>query len=128
MKAPGKTGHGPAGFSLIEVVGALVIFTVGLGMVMQLSGALGVQVESSAISSEIVVLAGERLDSLARTPFDSHAPGQEVDTTTVRGRRYRMTSRVSRHGPLLLRVEVDLEPVAGPGPKHSARSYLAGRW
>jgi hypothetical protein len=42
---------------LIEVIGALVIFSVGVLMVMQVSGAMGILMRYAGVRSEIVVIA-----------------------------------------------------------------------
>jgi prepilin-type N-terminal cleavage/methylation domain-containing protein len=64
-----------AGFTLIEVIGALVIFSVGVLMVIQVSGALGTQMRYAGIRSELAVHANQRLDSLHAEAFASVATG-----------------------------------------------------
>ena len=59
------------GFTLIEVIGALVIFSVGVLMVIQVSGALGTQMRYAGARSELSTMAGERLDSLESLPIAS---------------------------------------------------------
>ena len=117
------------GFTLIEVVGAVLLFSVALLMVIQLSGSMATQIERAAVSSEIVSLARARLDSLERLDFDSLTVGTAADTLTVRGFPYRRSSTISTYGPLLLEISVSLTPVtAGDGPSYSTESYKAGEW
>jgi prepilin-type N-terminal cleavage/methylation domain-containing protein len=124
-------GSGPArkGFTLIEVIGALVIFSLGVIMVLQLTGALTRQMTYAARSSEVVARAQERLDSLEALPFDSITVGTHQDTLTVRGLRYVRRAAVTSITGLLRRIDVSLTPqTAGQGPSYTATSYAAARW
>lgn len=118
----------PGGFTLIEVIGALVIFSVGVLMVMQVSGALGTQMRFAGIRSEIVVLANERLDSLEVTPLASLVAGTARDTVVVQGLGYERTAIVTLLTPVLAKIEVSLEPVDGVGPSHEVVSYTSEPW
>ena len=124
-------GCGPAGrgFTLIEVIGALLIFSVGVIMVLQLTGALSRQMAYAARSSELVARAQERMDSLEALPFDSITVGTQQDTLTVRGIRYVRRAAVTSVTGLLRRIDVSLMPqTTGSGPSYSATSYAAARW
>ena len=124
-------GSGPSrrGFTLIEVIGALVIFSLGVIMVLQLTGALSRQMEYAAKSSELVARAQERLDSLEALPFDSITVGTHQDTLTVRGVGYRRQATVTSVTGLLRQIDVSVTPLtAGQGPSFSATSYAAARW
>ena len=116
------------GFTLIEVMGALMIFSLGVLMVLQLSAALGIQLRYAAAQSKIVVLANERLDSLEATPFDSLSVGKAADTTTVEGFSYRRGSSVSAVSPVLYQIVVTLTPLSDGAPSYSATSYLSAVW
>ncbi len=118
-----------SGFTLIEVIGALLIFALGVLMVVQSSGALTTQMRYSARSSEIVVQVHARLDSLETLPFDSLTAGTWVDTMTVVGSGYRRTTTVSRVTAILAEVQVTMVPLAsGGGPSYTATSYAAASW
>lgn len=124
-------GSGPSrgGFTLIEVIGSLVIFSLGVIMVLQLTGTLTRQMEYAAKASELVARAQERLDSLEAMPFDSITVGTRQDTLTVRGTRYVRRSTVTSVTGLLRRIDVSMAPqTAGRGPSYSATSYAAARW
>ena len=116
------------GFTLIEVIGALVIFSVGVLMVMQVSGALGTQMRYAGVRSEIVVLAGESLDSLEATPLDSISTGTTRDTLTVQGMEYERIVTVTSVTPVLARIEVSLAAVDSVGPSHAVTSYTSAVW
>mgnify|MGYP006183988959 CR=1 FL=1 len=69
------TGRGPArraGFTLIEVIGALLIFSVGVIMVLQITTALSRRMEWAALESLITAEAQERLDSLSAAGYASN--------------------------------------------------------
>jgi prepilin-type N-terminal cleavage/methylation domain-containing protein len=116
------------GFTLIEVVGALVIFSVGVLMVMRVGSTLTTQMRWSGARSEIVVLANEQVDSVEATPFDSITSGTATDTVTVQGWIYQRTLTVTRLTPVLGRVEVTFAPVGDLGPTHAVTSYTSAVW
>lgn len=118
-----------AGFTLIETIGALLIFTVALGMVIQLSGALGRQLENAAVSSQLVVLAEARLDSLRAVPFEALQAGTDLDTMSVLGRGYEREWTITEQSPLVVRIDVEVRPTEGElGPRYALQSYVAGGW
>ena len=118
----------PAGFTLIEVIGALVIFSVGVLMVIQVSGALGVRMRYAGARSEIVVFANERLDSLAAEAFTSLTAGTVLDTLIAEGMSFQSTVAVSVVTPVLKRIDVSISPIGGEGPSHSVTSYASAVW
>lgn len=116
------------GFTLIEVIAALVIFSVGVLMVIQVSGALGTQMRYAGTRSELVVHAGQLLDSIAAEPFGSVTPGTRLETLTVQGAAYECTLQVSTVTPVLKRIDVSLDPASGRGPVHAVTSYVSAAW
>ena len=117
------------GFTLIEVIAALVIFSLGVLMVIQVSGSVSQRIDWAATASEIVVVAQERLDSLETVPFASLAVGTSVDSITVRNKFYVMTTTVSSFTVLLKQVDISIAP--GPavsGPSYSATSFVGDAW
>ena len=119
----------PRGFTLIEVIGALVIFSLGVLMVIQLTTSLGKEMRYSAKASEIVVRADEQLDSLESLPFDSITAGTTLDTFSVAGTPYSRTVAITLMTGLLYQIDVTLAPVSsGDGPTYSATSYRANGW
>ena len=120
------------GFTLIEVMGALLIFVMGVLMVMNLGSALTTQLKYSGITSEIVVVAHEQLDSLAATPFDSLQAQTVAEDFQVGEQEieYTKTVTVSLVNPLLYKIEVDvsLTDTLTSGPSYSVTTYAAGAW
>jgi Tfp pilus assembly protein PilV len=116
------------GFTLIEVIGALVIFSLGVLMVIQVSGALGTQMRFAGARSELVVHANQRLDSLEAEPFASVGAGASVDTLVVQGVAYECSVTVAALTPLLKRIDVALTAIGGDGPAHAVTSYMSAAW
>jgi Tfp pilus assembly protein PilV len=117
-----------AGFTLIEVIGALVIFSMGVLMVIQVSSALGTQLRYSGSSSELAVLANEKLDSLESLPLTSLSAGTTVDTTTAQGIDYEYTLVVTTLTAALARIDLSLVPINAQGPSHTVTSYSSAPW
>ena len=119
----------PRGFTLIEVIAALVIFSVGVLMVLDLTHTLSREMRYAATTSELVVRAQERLDSLGSVDFGSLALGTSGDTLTVEGVAYQRLVGVSKVTDLLYRIDVTLSPLTGgAGPSYAAVSYSAAHW
>ncbi len=120
------------GFTLIEVMGALLVFIVGVLMVLRLSAAMNTQLEYSGITSELVVIAHEQIDSLAATPFDSLEAKTEQNDFKVGKQEieFTRTVTVSSVNPLLYRFYVDLslKDTLAWGPSYSVTTYSAGSW
>lgn len=116
------------GFTLIEVVGAFVVFAVGVLMVIRLSTATSTQMRYAGISSALALRAAERLDSLAAEPFSSLVAGSDADVVVVSGLDYDRTVSLTRLSPLLMRVEVALRPRGSEGPTYQVTSYVSEVW
>jgi len=123
-----RTGGGTHGFTLIEVLGALVMFSVGVLMVMQVGGALTTQMRYAGTRSELVVLANQSLDSVGAIPLTSLTPGTEQSTMTVQGWSYLRTITVTDLTPVLARVDVTLARADDNGPAHAVTSYTSAVW
>jgi prepilin-type N-terminal cleavage/methylation domain-containing protein len=117
-----------AGFTLIEVMGALVVFSMGVLLVLSLSGALSTQVRQSVMRSSVMVEVQQALDSMAGQPFDSLTVGNEQDTLWIRGSLYGRTKSVTQTHPITLEVSVTLEPLRDPGPSYTASTFVLQTW
>lgn len=128
-----STGAGRAswrteGFTLIEVIGAVVVFSAGVLMVAHLTGTLTLQMEFAATRSEIVALAQERMEDLEDQPYDQVPVGTTADTLAIRGHDYIRTVTVTQYGPLTREITVSVVPDEPPGPRFSAVTYLNESW
>ena len=122
-------GPSRAGFTLIEVIGALVIFSVGVLMVLSLAGSLSRQMDWAAVTSELVVRAQERLDSLEALPYSSLTPGSSDETLRIRGDSYARTVSVTSVTGLMYRLDVSIAPMDGAdGPSYAVTSYQVSAW
>ena len=124
-----------AGFTLIEVIGALLIFSVGVIMLLQLTTSLSRQLEYAAINSLITVEGQERLDSLGALAYSSLTVATNEATLTIRGVAYSRTESITQcpcasgsGSPLMRMIDVSLSPVNGSGPSFSASTYMTDSW
>lgn len=125
-RPPSRTGRTPAGregFTLIEVVAATVILSLGVLAVAQTSAGLSTQVDRSGSGSDVARLADQRLDSLQIEEWDSLSTGVTTDTVEVAGVRYELTTEVSDGGRRLRYLEVTGDPLDGPGVSAIFTSY-----
>ena len=97
-------------------------------MVIQVSGALGMQMRYAGVRSEIVVLANERLDSLEVTPVPSLTAGTTTETVVVQGIDYQRVVVITPLTAVLARIEISMVPTGGAGPTHAVVSYTSEVW
>lgn len=120
---------GRRGFTLIEVIGALVIFTGGVLVAASLSRALTTQMSHATLRSEVTTLGRQTLDSISLLPYDSVAAGSpSTDSPQLSGRTFTRTIEVSQDGVRTRRVEVTVEsPLAG-GPAFTGTAFVVQPW
>jgi prepilin-type N-terminal cleavage/methylation domain-containing protein len=124
----GRNRSARAGFTLIEVMAAMLIFSTGVLMLLSVTSGLSSSLEHSAISSLITAEGQERMDSLMAVGYPVLS-GTSTDTLTYRGIRYRRNSTVSQYSPLVKKVDVSIAPLSGfTGPSWDASSYKADVW
>jgi Tfp pilus assembly protein PilV len=117
------------GFTLIEVIGALLIFSIGVIMLLQLTSSLSERLEYAALNSVITAEGQERMDSLSALSYSSFTVGVEVDTMTFRGVRYRRTQEVTQFRPLVREVELTIEPLGtAEGPSYTTSTLVSEAW
>jgi prepilin-type N-terminal cleavage/methylation domain-containing protein len=117
-----------AGFTLIEVIGAILIFSVGVIMVVQVTGALSRRTEYAAVNSVLNVMGMQRIDSLSVLAYASVPVATTTDTVTVRGIPYRRQLVVTQMSPLVKKLDFTLSPMAGAWPIYDASTYLRDAW
>ena len=122
------SARGNRGFTLIEVIGALVIFSVGVLMVVQMSGGIGARMRYAGARSELVVFANERLDSLEAEPFTALTPGTSLDTLIAEGISFQSSVTITAVTPVLRRIDVAIAPLGTSGPSHSVTSFASAVW
>jgi prepilin-type N-terminal cleavage/methylation domain-containing protein len=76
------------GFTLVEVMVALVILTVGALALTQLALSVTVLMQRSTAKTELIAFAENRLESVQARDYSALRVGVEQDTVSVRGRPF----------------------------------------
>jgi len=116
------------GFTLIEVVGALVIFSVGVLVLLSLTGVLSLQLNRAGKSTSLAVAVQNRLDSLQQVPYDSLVLGSSADTIDLLGEPFLRRQLIVQAAPLVREIQVTVEPVDGRGPELTASAFVSRPW
>ena len=116
------------GFTLIEVLAALVIFSLGVLMVWNLTGAVSSQLNRAGLRSQVAVTLRNRMDSLQLVPYDSLIIGTTSDTLVLNGRVYDRSHRILQPSPLVKEIEVTMEASDGDGPDLSVSRFVTFPW
>ena len=121
---------GPAadGFTLIEVIGALVIFTMGVLAVVLVTDTLSVQMERAALRSELALVGQERLDSLELVDYVDLTVGTTTSSASIRGETYTWKVIVNDSTALIRHVAVTGIPSSGSGPSFSGSAFVDRSW
>jgi len=126
-----RNGRGPGdrarGFTLIEVLAALLVFSMGALVAARLTGTLSLQMEQSALRSQAVALAHQKLDSLSMVPYDSLSLGSRTREVTLRGREISLVTAVAQVEVGMREIRVEVGP-AGPFGGYSALTYSRSAW
>ena len=116
------------GFTLIEVMGALVVFSLGVLMMVQLTGVLSELLERAGLRSEMAVIGQAKLDSLELIPYTSLVLGVTVDTAQLRGTKLVWKTTTTQPSVLLRQVNLSVVPSTPPGPTFSGETYVPLVW
>ena len=116
------------GFTLIEVIGALVIFSMGVLMVMGLGGTLSLQMERAALRSELALVGQERLDSLELVDYTALTVGTTTSSTSIRGETYTWSVTVSDSTAVVRHIAVSSVPSSGSGPSFKGSAFVDRVW
>jgi hypothetical protein len=113
---------------LIEVIGAVLIFSIGVIMVLNITSALSRRTEWSAIASTLNVMGQQRLDSVFVLTYSTVTAATTTDSVTVRGVRYQRQLAITQSTPLVKKVELTLTAVSGSYPSFDGITYLRDTW
>lgn len=116
------------GFTLIEVVASLVIFSVGVLVLLNLTGVLSLQLNRAGKSTSVAIAVQNRLDSLQQVPYDSLILGSSQETIELLGEPFLRRQLIVQATPLVKEVQVTVEPVDGRGPELTASGFVSRRW
>ena len=103
-KAAASTG----GFTLVEVMVALVILAVGALTLTQLSLSVAVLMQQSSAKTELIALAENRLESVQARGYDALTSGVEADTVRVRGRQFVRRVTITAPNARTRQITIDL--------------------
>lgn len=120
-----------AGFTLIEVVAALVIFSAGVLTAANLAQGLANQVRDAGIRSEVVAAAEERIEQLERLPYDSLLVGIGTGTQSldIQGLSYTRTTVISSFNARTVSMQVTVAPDGSvSAPSQTLISYQYDAW
>ena len=96
------------GFTLVEVMVALVIMAVGALAVTHLSLSVAVLMQQSSAKTELVAFAENRMETVLARPYADIDPGVEQDTVTVRGRPFVRRVTITAPNSRLRQIAIDL--------------------
>lgn len=122
------TAHSKGGFTLIEVMAALVVFSMGVLSILGVTGALGRQLNRAGLRAQVAVTVQNRLDSLQLVPYDSLTVGTVSDTIHLQGRVFDRTHRVLQATALVREIEVTVAAEDGDGPDLTASTFVTVPW
>jgi len=119
----------PPGFTLIEVIAALVVFSGGVLLALSLSRALTSQMSHATLRSEVTALGRQTLDSMSILPYGAVVPGSAVvDAPTLSGRTFTRTISIGQEGVRTRRVEVTIDPPLAGGPSFTGTGFVVETW
>ena len=116
------------GFTLIEVIAALVVFSAGVLMVLGLTGSLSRQLASAGMRSRVAAVVQNRLDSIQLVPYDSLDVGSTTEIVVLQGRPFNRTQKVLQTTPMVREVEVTVDAADGLGPRISSSAFVIRSW
>jgi len=111
-------------FTLIEVLGALIVFSVGVLMVMSMTSSLNTLYHVNSVRTNLAIVGQQRLDSIAALEYDSVSVGSVADTMTISNEAYTCTMTVTQTVPTGRTVQVSLVPTDGLGPAFEGTVYI----
>jgi prepilin-type N-terminal cleavage/methylation domain-containing protein len=116
------------GFTLIEVLVAMVVLSVGVLSLARMTGGLAVEMRRAGAQTMVIAETQTELELTEVQDFVSVAVGTAVDTVWVQGRAYVRTVTVTAAGARVKRVDVVVAPAGSSGPTHSLTSYVHKAW
>ncbi|MGH7544934.1 MAG: type IV pilus modification PilV family protein [Gemmatimonadota bacterium] len=122
----GSTARG--GFTLVETLVAMIVFSVGVLSLAQITGRLAVEMRRAGAQTAVVATAQTGMETREVQDFASVAVGTTVDTITIRGRAFVRTVTVTSPALRVKRVDVSVAPAVPPGPTHTLTSYVHKQW
>lgn len=105
---PGARLVSNGGFTLVEVMVALVILATGALAVTQLSLSVAILMQRSTAKTELITHAENRLEAVQSLDYDSIRAGVTEDTVSVRGKPYVRRITITEPNSRMREIRVDL--------------------
>jgi prepilin-type N-terminal cleavage/methylation domain-containing protein len=117
-----------SGFTLVEVMAAMILLSFGVLSLVRVTGALALEMRRAGSQTAVVATAQTGLEDVEVQAFEAVTVGTTVDTVRVQGRDFVRTVTVSAAGARVKRVEVAVVPAVPPGPALTLTTYVHKRW
>ena len=128
VRAAGNSCHPAAGFTLIEVMGALLILTVGMVSATRLATASMERLSYVEHKAEAVRVAGERVDSLGHVSYGALTTGTWTDTIARGTDRWAMSHTVTQWSTRVRKLEVSARLVGDTVSSGPLSAYVSNPW
>ena len=119
-----KSFASTGGFTLVEVMVALVILAVGALALTHLSLSVAVLMQQSSAKTELIALAENRLESVQARDYADIDPGVEQDTVSVRGKAYVRRVTITAPNARTRQIAIDLSS-AQESLSYSTLTYVS---
>lgn len=113
---------------MIEVMGAMVIFSVGVLMILSMTTSLAARFQSNTLRTNLAIVGQGKLDSIAVLDYDSVSVGEATHQFVLNNQAYTCTMTTSQPDPVSRMVQVSLDPTDGTGPVFDGTVYVARVW
>jgi prepilin-type N-terminal cleavage/methylation domain-containing protein len=132
-RVPAKSGvigvrHRTAGFTLIEIMGALLILSVGMVSATRLATASMERLEYVDRKAQAVRVASDRVDSLQAVSYAGLSPHTWADTVLRGTDRWAMSHTVSQWNTRVRRLEVSARLVGDTVSSGPLVAYFNVEW
>lgn len=120
-----RAGPASAGFTLVEVMVALVVLALGALSIMQVSLSVAVLMQRAGARTQLITAVDNRLESVQARPFGDLRAGTEEDTVVIRGLPYRRRVTIAAPNSRLREIRVEITSPSRGGPRHSAQTLVS---
>jgi prepilin-type N-terminal cleavage/methylation domain-containing protein len=128
MTPSARTGRRDGGFTLIEVMGALLILSVGMVAAVRLTTASTERLEYVDRKAMAVRIAGEKVDSLTVAPYAALPPRIWSDTVSRGGDKWLVRYVITQWSTRVRKLEVNAQLVGDTLASGPIFSYRPDAW
>ena len=112
------------GFTLVEVLLAMILLSVATLGLVQLAGAAVLTSRSALSATAVGVHAENSLEAARDRGWVGNVPGTVTDTLTIRGVRYARRVTVAERNIRTREIRVDISKVAGGRMAYTALTFV----